>query len=74
MSDLTICNFCRLHNIRRQTKNTDKKVSTRSGDPYKSLPNGIDVFVHPKELKGKERFQEQFKVAWFMQLTNKCVC
>jgi len=74
MSDLTICNFCRLQGYRRQAKENNKKVSVRTGTPYKNLPAGIAIYIHPKELKNEDRFQKQFHVAWFMELTDRCVC
>ena len=73
MSDLTICNYCHLQAIRKRAKENDKKVSTRAGG-FPEFPTGTSVFVHLKEIKGEDQFQEQFKVAWFMELSRGCVC
>ena len=74
MSDLTICNYCRLQAMRRRAKEDGKKITIRGGNPEQGLPAGIDIFVHPKTFKNEDRFQIQYKVAWFMELTEGCVC
>ena len=73
MSDLTICNYCRLQGIRRRAKESGKKVATKAGG-FPEFPTGTSVFRHPKEVKDKNRFQEQYRVAWFMELTGGCAC
>lgn len=65
MSELTRCNYCTLKDIKRKAKKEGKKVIVKRGkhnfeDSF--MGPGIDVFIDDK------------KTAWFMELTNHCVC
>ncbi len=59
MSELTPCNYCDLKSIKARAKRDGKKVKT---GPSKTLPGWTVVKV------GGEA------VAWFMKLTDHCVC
>lgn len=58
MSDLTRCNYCDLLVIKSFAKEENKKVKLKANKEH----GGIDVFVDKKF------------VAWFMELTDHCVC
>jgi hypothetical protein len=58
MSELTVCNYCSLKRIREDNKG--KKIEVRA-DKKHSL-GGYEVTVNGK------------MVAWFMALTDHCVC
>jgi len=77
MSELTPCNYCSLQGIKARAKMNGCKVYLRNSTG--SL-GGIDVFVVPLGKKLDTRVDErgesiggQWK-AWFMELTDHCVC
>ncbi|HEC66843.1 MAG TPA: hypothetical protein ENI23_16330 [bacterium] len=74
MSDLTQCNFCQFKNIIRQARENGKRACIKAGTPFKTLPAGVDVYVHPEKIIGMNRFHKKYKVAWFMKLGNRCEC
>lgn len=69
-----LCNYCSFSAIRRRHRGSGKEI-TRLPDSGKR--GGQNVYVHPKdvviaELTKKER--EPYFAAWFLELTNHCVC
>ena len=64
MSDLTQCNYCSLKQIKRNAKEGGKKVEVAPAtiEFEASVGKGVHVKVDGKI------------VAWFMELTNHCVC
>jgi hypothetical protein len=77
MSELTRCNYCSLQMYKRQAKHSGMKLTLMAGQKYKSLPAGVDVYMHPRnvnvrELSRSER--EQYHISWFMELGDHCVC
>jgi len=75
MSELTPCNYCTLLRIKARAKKEGKKVTI--------LPNtssqlgGLNVYVHPKEVKLKELAliaRETYGGVWFWSLSDHCVC
>jgi hypothetical protein len=70
MSELTPCNYCTLKSIKRRAEEGGMTVTLLNGD----------VYVHPatvaiKELSsGEDGEREQYWRAWFMKLTDHCVC
>ena len=59
MSELTPCNYCTYKGIKERCKKEGKKVKLVSS---KEIPGWRAV-----KIEGKE-------VAWFMEITNHCVC
>jgi len=68
-----MCNFCKMQLIRKHAKEEKKIVTYESGDM-----GGVDVFVHPKEVKISIRDNPvqrgKYFVAWFMELPERCCC
>ena len=73
MSELTLCNHCKLHDIKRRARENGKLVVLRATSE-KAFPLGQDVFVSPKGTEYSKRFQAKYRVAWFMELTDHCAC
>lgn len=72
MSHLTPCNYCTLRNFEKLAKMTDQVVTLAPGEKKTAgLPDGIDVLMH-KADEAPDR--EKHWVAWFMKLTDHCVC
>jgi hypothetical protein len=78
------CNFCTLRTIKASAKKKHLKVTTQRG-----WHNGIDVFVHPRDIKilptasvfdhmdvGDEDDpqRKRYFVAWLMEVPDKCMC
>jgi hypothetical protein len=77
VSELTRCNYCSLQLYKRQAKHNKQKLTLMSGVKYKSLPAGIDVYVHPHNVNVRElsrSMRERYHVSWFMELSDHCVC
>jgi hypothetical protein len=74
MSELTPCNYCSLNSIRRRAKESGLKVTLRHNR------GGLDVYTHPPEIEIKEKVSDrtdepnEYWRAWFMVLTDHCVC
>ncbi len=67
MSELTSCNYCDYKRIVVTRKDEEGKLVTTSGG---FGLGGINIhFVKP----GEEPTDDNF-VAWFMELTDHCVC
>ena len=73
MSELTPCNHCTLCDIKRRARE-DGKLVVLKAHPEEGSPSGQDVFVSPGETKYSERFRKEYWTAWFMELTDHCVC
>lgn len=78
MSALTQCNYCSLRAIKHRAVHEHKHVHTCMGGGRLS---GVDVYVIPVTMdapKGKiteaSEFHKQYWVAWFMEITDRCVC
>jgi len=74
MSDLTRCNYCNLKSIKRRAKSKGLVVTKRSGD---FGLGGMDVFVHPKEIKicvGDKVQRDKYFVSWLMEIPKYCCC
>jgi hypothetical protein len=71
MSELTPCNFCSLRGYRERARRTGREVVVRAAAEGRGRwPKGMDVFmVKPGEAPGKGD-----RIAWFMELTDKCAC
>ena len=67
MSELTTCNYCTLQNIRARARKNGLQVTIE----------GSNCYVHPRWVKldrlNKDE-KEPYFVAWFMELTDHCVC
>ena len=63
MSELTPCNYCTLKHIRARAREDGEKV-TLAKPKDKDMDELMEVAV---SLDGEE-------VAWFMKLTDHCVC
>ena len=75
MSELTPCNYCDLKRYKAEAKKQHKVITVR--EDLTSLLSGFDVYRHPKKVKivalpPEER--KQYHIAWFMALTDHCVC
>jgi len=76
MSELTICNFCKLQSYKRRAKEQNKEVQL-----IHAKDGGIDVYLVPKGEKADTRqdpktgnnLSDQWK-SWFMELSKRCVC
>lgn len=73
MSELTPCNYCTLQKIKERAKKDSKVVSLKS-QPIEHFPKAQAVFVHPKKTHNELRFQAKYQVAWFVELSDHCVC
>lgn len=67
MSDLTPCNYCNFHRI----VDTKDKLSQAILEPGRGPAGGQDLYVRPVDEKLD---REKHWVAWFMELTDHCVC
>jgi len=70
MSKLTICNYCKLKNIKEDAKETNSKVKIKPDIRYK----GILVFVYKENEQLDESEDSKHFYAWFMTLTDHCCC
>jgi hypothetical protein len=72
MSELTMCNYCRLKEIKKQAKKDKMKVVINH------LVCGIDIYVVPKGIKIPTYFDRNFRVeyfkSWMMEISDSCVC
>lgn len=66
VSELTPCNFCSLKRMKERAELSGKEVILRGLDAY-IVPKGQPLPTDPAEL-------EKAWAAWFMELTNHCVC
>lgn len=83
MSELTKCNFCSLRELKRRARKEGTRIVIRA-NPGKL--KGVDVYLVPKGVKvpqkimatteGKhgDMFHVKYFAAWFMALTDYCVC
>lgn len=69
MSELTQCNYCSLQEIQRRAKREGKFVTRRADTKY--ALGGFNVYVYPR---GVPIDHDKHFVAWFMELTDHCVC
>ena len=66
MSEETPCNYCSLKQMRASAEAQGKEVILFGGDAY-VVPKGQPL---PDDMEGREKAW----AAWFMELTNHCVC
>ena len=77
MSELTQCNYCSMKDIKREAKGKGHRVVTREGT---GQLGGINVYILPpgvemaKVIKDDDEFSKKYFVAWFMKLSESCVC
>jgi hypothetical protein len=77
MSEQTRCNWCSLQEVKRRAKHDNMKVTLMTGTKYKTLPNGIDVYVHPRSINVRtlsRTMRKRYWSRWFMELSDHCVC
>jgi hypothetical protein len=77
MSELTQCNYCSLRAIKANAKHAKQQVTLMAGQKYKTLPPGVDVYVHPRNVNVRELsrgLREKYHRSWFMELSDHCVC
>lgn len=78
MSSLTSCNRCSLNAIRHKAKEDGLKV-TKLEDSEWGM-GGVNIYVHPHDISikdlsgGEDGEREQFRVAWFMEISKGCCC
>lgn len=77
MSELTKCCYCYMQWIKKTAVNVNKSVITRA---CAGQLGGINVYVVPsgtvipKVIIADDVFSKKYFVAWFMKLTDYCVC
>lgn len=76
MSDNTICNYCRLQSIRRDTKNKYKNTIKKKRvvvvpAGYNDGLGGFNVHILDKRF---EKPTAKNKVCWFWKITKVCAC
>jgi hypothetical protein len=59
--------------IRRDAKKDGMKVVVKSS-PLLTWSGGVNVYVHPKYIKGDLRFVELYFSSWFAEVSESCVC
>lgn len=69
MSELTICNRCTLESMRHSQPEGVRIVLRRKGANFGL--GGIAVLAVPK---GETPDIDKHRVAWFMELTERCCC
>lgn len=78
MSELTRCNYCNLKEIEARAKKEGKKVTVLPDTDWGM--GGVNCYVHPKAvdirklLGGEDGPRAKYRVAWFMELTDRCFC
>lgn len=72
LDELTRCSYCTLLGINARAK-IKRLVVTRQGDttPGGAFPNGVTILMSPK---GVVPDRNTHFVAWFADLTTRCVC
>lgn len=71
------CNCCNMRWIRKTAANVNKCVVTRpatgklGGTTVYVLPSGVAI---PEVIVCDDVFSKKYFVAWFMKLTDHCVC
>jgi hypothetical protein len=72
MSELTPCNYCSLRNIRRRAERKGLNVTLRHEG------SGTTVYIHPSDVTEfplrEDGEPDEYFAAWFMALTDHCVC
>lgn len=74
MSDLTPCNYCNLNRIKRYAKREGRTVALHPGVPTQGLPGDVNIYVVPPGEELITGDESPHFAAWFMELTNHCVC
>lgn len=64
MSEMTPCNRCSLDRMKRQANARGVKVITKIEGPESDTPGWISAWYSDQDEP----------TAWFMQLTERCVC
>ena len=72
---MSSCNKCLLYDIKSEAKKKGWKVDIF--DAHHMPGDGIDVYVHPKNIKitedNKDEY-EQYFTSWFMAVGDECEC
>jgi len=63
MSELTICNYCRLKRMQKRGFRIVKKPSL--------LGEGYNIYRIPK---GQKLDRKEHWIGWMMEITDHCVC
>ena len=75
---MSLCNYCVLRSIRRRARKDEKVTILRDSKWHGGL--GVNVYVHPKQINirklpgGEDGERAQYRVAWLMELPNRCEC
>lgn len=67
MSELTLCNYCKLRRIQASCE-PDKKIRLQGNTAYR-VPIGFAGRIREDSPEHDEYF-----VAWFMDITDHCCC
>ena len=69
------CNFCTYERLKKKLPKDHKITKIRSG--FNGGLGGVDIYIHPKNVKLKELSdidKKQYWKIWFMELPNRCAC
>ena len=66
-----ICNYCSLKEIKSRAEKKNNKVSII---PTTEDMNGVNIYVHPKNINIKNENRKTYFKSWFMSLSDKCAC
>lgn len=76
MSSLTLCNYCSMQRIRRQTPDTHRLVMSKNdwglgGTTVYRVPKDIEI---PKPIVRDSEFHKEYFVSWLMEIPKRCCC
>lgn len=69
-----LCNYCEFEKLKRLASQNSLVITKHYRD---NKLGGVDVYVHPRGIdinKIEENKKEDYFVAWYMELPNKCAC
>lgn len=72
-----ICSYCSLKEIKSRAEKKNNKVSiipTYNPEIQTEDMNGVNVYVHPKNINIKNENRKTYLKSWLMSLPDKCVC
>jgi len=70
------CNYCRFKSIQRRGKEEGKKIRVKVAKNF-GMGVGVDIYLlDPGEeiQPDNEKGENPQRVAWFMELPNRCCC
>ncbi|HEX9232467.1 MAG TPA: hypothetical protein VF849_00170 [Blattabacteriaceae bacterium] len=77
MSELTQCNYCSLEDTKYQARKSKMKITMLPSTRSEGL-EGIDIYIHPKEVRLKNPISEgdhkKYFKSWMWEITDHCVC